>query len=520
MIIFFSCNLFFAGIVLYLQSGHKKGFLLKKLAINPVIYEINTCIWLEELSRELNTHITLSNIPDKKWDEIARLNFHAVWLMGVWKRSPEGVRISGRDIRNISAFKQALPDFQESDNTGSPYCVKDYSVDPMFGGNAGLSTARHKLAERNISLILDFVPNHLAFDHPWVTDHPDFFIHGSEDDIVADPVTFKRTGSHILACGKDPYYPAWEDVLQLNAFSIGLRQFAVKTLTGIASMCDGVRCDMAMLLLNDVFQKTWGIKAGERPEEEYWSFIIESIKKENPGFTFIAEAYWDMEYILQQNGFDFCYDKRLYDRLKGNDVNLIRQHLSADIKYQAHLVRFIENHDEPRVLSVFNLEKKKAAAIIIMSVPGAKLIHEGQLEGRRIHLPVFLRRRPYEEPNILLKNFYANLLDITGSVELHGGDWFLCPVSGWDDNQSCRNILAWYWKYENKICLAAINFCAYPSQGFVYLRQSELAGHSWRLVDLFTQEHYIRAGDEMEGKGLYVGLEPWGFHFFQMFRII
>jgi len=493
---------------------------LKKLGINPVIYEINTCVWLEELSRELNTHITLSNIPDKKWDELARLNFQAIWLMGVWQRSPEGIRISFNDSRNVTAFRKALPDFQDSDNIGSPYCVKDYSVDPMFGGNAGLATARGKLAERNMSLILDFVPNHLAFDHPWIIEHPDFLIHGTEEDLVTDPVTYKKAGSQILACGKDPYYPAWEDVVQLNAFNQGLRQAAAGTLNGIASMCDGVRCDMAMLLLNNVFHKTWGDRAGDIPDKEYWKQVIETVKKENPEFCFIAESYWDMEYILQQNGFDFCYDKRLYDRLKGNDVNLIRQHLGADIKYQTHLVRFIENHDEPRVLSVFNLEKKKAAALIIMSVPGAKLIHEGQLEGRRVHLPVFLRRRPSEEPNILLKNFYSNLMEVTGSVELHGGDWFLCHVGGWEDNQSCRNILAWYWKYENKICLAAINFCEHPSQGFVFLPQCRLSGHSWRLVDLFSQEHYIRPGDEMEVRGLYVGLEPWGFHFFQMFKMI
>lgn len=503
----------------YFYIQDKKLNQLKKLGKNPVIYEINTAVWLEELSREQDAHISLADVPDNKWDELTRLNVNAVWLMGVWLRSPEGIRISGSNAGNITSFRNALPDFKNADNIGSPYCIKDYSVDPRFGGNDGLAAAREKLAKRNISLILDFVPNHLAFDHHWIDRQPELFIHGTEEDLVNDPVTYKRAGNHILACGKDPYYPAWEDVAQLNAFSPGLRTAALITLSGIAGMCDGVRCDMAMLFLNDVFHKTWGKKAGDPPEQEYWKPLIGDVKKDFPGFCFIAEAYWDTEFVLQQNGFDFCYDKRLYDRVKGSDANLIRQHLHADIKYQNHLVRFIENHDEARAASVFNPDKEKAAALICLTLPGARLLHEGQLDGRRVHVPVFLGRRTKEEGSESLRNFYINLLEIIALTEFHEGDWSLCPVGGWEDNQSCRNILGWSWKFENKICLAAINFCENPSQGFVYLPQLKLSGFSWRLVDMFSQEHYIRTGDELEVRGLYVGLESWGFHFFQIFRM-
>jgi hypothetical protein len=205
--------------------------------------------------------------------------------------------------------------------------------------------------------------------------------------------------------------------------------------------------------------------------------------------------------------------------VKSSDANFIRQHLHADIKYQNHLVRFIENHDEARAASVFNPAKEKAAALVCLTLPGARLLHEGQLDGRRVHLPVFLRRRPKENGDESLRIFYINLLEIIALTEFHEGDWSLCPVGGWEDNQSCRNILAWFWKFENRICLAAINFCKNPSQGFMYLPQLKLSGHSWRLVDMFSQEHYIRPGDELEVRGLYVGLESWGFHFFQMFRM-
>ncbi len=493
---------------------------MKALSDNPVIYEINTLVWLGEMSNECQAEITLANVPDYKWDELSRLRIQAVWFMGVWERSPECIRISNADRGNLSDFYKALSDFSPEDNTGSPYCVKNYSVDIKLGGNHGLAIAREKLAERNIALILDFVPNHLAFDHPWITSYPDFFIHGNADDAVRDPVTFKTLESGIFACGKDPYYPAWEDVVQVNAFNPRLRLEVIRTLKEIASMSDGVRCDMAMLMLNDVFLQTWGPLAGEALEEEYWKYVIREIKSEFPDFVFIAEVYWNMEYILQQNGFDFCYDKRLYDRLKGENADAIRHHLQADTGYQSKLMRFIENHDEERAISIFNPDKEKAAALISLALPGAKLIHEGQLEGRVIRLPVFLRRRPRENTNTFIKNFYENLLEIISMPELHLGEWSLSPVSGWDDNQSCRNILAWYWRFENKVCLIAVNYSPQPSQGFVYLPDCEMAGHVWRLVDMFTQAHFIRNGDELAVGGLYVGLESWGFHFFQMYRMV
>ena len=125
-------------------------------------------------------------------------------------------------------------------------------------------------------------------------------------------------------------FPAWPDVLQLNAFQPGLRQAVIKTISSIAGQCDGIRCDMAMLMLTGIFERTWSTCAGQRPATEYWVDVIPAIKKAHPGFLFIAEAYWDLEWELQQQGFDFCYDKKLYDRLKHDNAESIRLHLCAD----------------------------------------------------------------------------------------------------------------------------------------------------------------------------------------------
>ena len=320
----------------------------------PTIYEINTWVWLAYLSEKAGTAVDLRSVPASEWNAIAKCGFDAVWLMGVWERSPAGIAIANRNAGLLADFRRALPDFRVQDNVGSPYCVRSYMVDQHLGGPEGLAVARGELAKRGLRLILDFVPNHVAPDHPWVGAHPGYFVQGSADDARNDPGSFVTIGGRTYACGRDPYFPAWPDVLQLNAFQPGLRRAVLETISGIAGQCDGIRCDMAMLVLNDVFERTWGQRAGSRPAAEYWAEIIPATKKAHPDFRFIAEAYWDLEWELQQQAFDFCYDKRLYDRLEHANAESVRLHLCADLAYQEKLLRFIENHDEPRAAAVFS----------------------------------------------------------------------------------------------------------------------------------------------------------------------
>jgi hypothetical protein len=480
---------------------------------NPVIYEINTWVWLQELQEHAQKALTLAEVPEKAWDAIATFHPDAVWLMGVWERSSAGIAISNQHAGNLEDFHRTLDDFILSDNVGSPYCIKGYNVDSFFGGAAGLAAARRKLAERGIKLLLDFVPNHLAHDHPWVSSHPEYFIQGEIDDIRRDPVTFVRIGNEIFACGKDPFYPAWQDVLQVNAFNSGLRNAVKDTLLDVATQCDGVRCDMAMLEMNQIFHQTWGHLAGQCPEYDYWPEIIPAIKQAHPSFLFIAEAYWDKEWDLQQQGFDFCYDKRLYDRLEGSDAKSVQSHLEAEMAFQQKLLRFIENHDEQRAVSVFQEQKEFAAALAFSTVPGAKLFHEGQFEGRLVRLPVFLRRRPEEPVNENVKTFYLKLLDVLQQPVFQEGEWALCRCSGWPDNQSFTNLLAWTWTCVSERILIIINFSALPSQGLVNLQGLE-SNAAIDFRDQWTGEIFRRNAAEIGNAGLYAALPPWGFHFF------
>ena len=479
----------------------------------PTLYEINTWVWLTELSVKTGESLDLRCVPATEWDRIAAFGFHGVWLMGVWERSPAGIAISNQNKNQVEEFRRTLVDFRPQDNVGSPYCIRRYVVDPHLGGPEGLATARRELANRGMKLLLDFVPNHVAQDHPWVSEHPEYFIQGHTEDIRNDPTSYAEIQGRVFACGRDPFFPAWQDVLQVNAFDRGLRQAAIDTISGIAGQCDGIRCDMAMLLLNKIFERTWGSRAGQRPATEYWAEVIPTIKAANPNFRFIAEAYWDLEWELQQQGFDFCYDKRLYDRVEHDNAESVRLHLSADIAYQKKLLRFLENHDEPRAAAIFPPAKEQAGALTISSLPGARLFHEGQFEGRKIKLPVFLGRRPAEPVDQLLQAFYAKLLAAIKAPIFSDGEWMLCERSGWPDNPSFQNLVAWSWSKETDRCLIVVNLSDSAAQAHVRVPWEEVRGATLCLVDALSGARYERVGSDLLAPGLYVELAPWKCHF-------
>jgi hypothetical protein len=485
----------------------------------PLIYEINTWVWLQELGQKYQRPITLASVPSEEWDALASFGFDAVWFMGVWERSPAGIRISMNNPGLLTDFRRALPDFTEEDNVGSPYCVRRYIVDARLGGREGLAFAREQLAGRGMRLVLDYVPNHVAPDHPWAVEHPEYFIQAATEDLEKEPAAFLRVGEKIIACGKDPYFPAWPDVLQLNAFHPGLRQAAIDTVTEIASQCDGMRCDMAMLFMNPIFERTWGERAGSRPDAEWWPELIGAVKREYPSVKFIAEAYWDLEWELQQQGFDYCYDKRLYDRLEHDPAETVRLHLCADFAYQEKLVRFIENHDEPRAAITFHPPKHLAAALMVATLPGARLLHEGQFEGRKVRLPVFLSRRSEEPVDEELRSFYQKLLQTINTDTFREGEWRLCEREGWPDNQSHLNLVAWCWCHGEERYLIVVNLSSYHSQGLVRVPWNEVGGRLWRLTDGLSREAFERDGSQMLSPGLYVDLSPWRCHFLKMTQI-
>jgi hypothetical protein len=479
---------------------------------HPVIHEINTAVWLTEVGARSGGPVTLAEVPAAEWDAVVPPGVDAVWLMGVWERSAAGRELALASPEQVASFLDVLPDLRDDDVIGSAYCIRRYEVDDRFGGRAGLAAARTALRERGARLLVDFVPNHVAPDHPWLTEHPEYFVRGTAEDLEHSPDAFVRVGDTIVARGRDPYFPPWPDVVQLDAFSPGLRRAAVDTLVDIGHQADGVRCDMAMLLLSDVFGRTWGSRAGAAPEHEYWTEVIAAVRAACPDFLFVAEAYWDLEARLHELGFDHCYDKQLYDRLLHSGPADVRASLHADLRYQRRLVRFLENHDEPRAAAALAPDRGRAAAVAVATQPGATLWHEGQFEGRKVRLPVFLARRPPEPADESTRRFHLSL--VAAAARLRRGTWAPCPARGWPDDRSAEQLLSWCWTdvAGASRSLVVVNFADAPAAARIHLPWDDLAGRPWALDDLLSGDRFERDGTELATDGLYVQLPAWRYH--------
>ena len=482
----------------------------------PKIYEINTWPWLTSLSDKFGHDIKLNDIPIELLDlEISF--FDVVWLMGVWERSPQGKEIALNNEGLQEEFHKALRYFNTQDVVGSPYSVYYYHVSSQLGGLDALKSFREELKTRGILLMLDYVPNHVSVDHLWTLEKSDVFIRGSLDDLMKKPYDFFSVGDTIYAHGRDPNFPSWTDTVQINAFSSDARSKAINTLLSIAQICDGVRCDMAMLMTNSVFSKNWGEKAGTLPEKEYWEEIIPAVKNKFPDFKFIAEVYWDMEWELIQQGFDYCYDKRLYDCLVSLRAESVRNHLGANIQYQNQLVRFIENHDEPRAIVTFGYEASKAASVLVLTLPGAKLIFDGQTRGYKVKVPVQLGRGAFEEDNKDIFDFYKKLLRIAPGRDFNTANWSLCEAKSIDGNYvSNNNIITYQWLTNNQRLLITVNYSPNPSKAHIVIDDISYELFNWGFTDLLTGIKYNYKGENLTKYGLYVELDGWKSHIFRV----
>ncbi|MER3524689.1 MAG: alpha-amylase [Ignavibacteria bacterium] len=491
---------------------------------HPIVYEVNTRVLMNELSQQSGTPLRLDQIPDTLLDEWQQLGFDAIWLMGIWSPSKRSREIARTHEGLREEYRRALPDVTDEDIGGSPYAVGAYTVARSLGGARSLSALRRKLARRGMGLILDFVSNHTARDHPWVSAHPEYYINGRNGEETEKPGEFFRTrttkGFRTIAFGRDPHFPSWTDTAQLNPYLPAARTAMIDTLQKIARMCDGVRCDMAMLLLREVFMRTWGAYAASPEQEplrtEFWEEAIQSVLPQYPQFLFIAEAYWNLEWELQQLGFRATYDKTLYDRLLHEGAGSVYDHLRAELIYQQRCVRFIENHDEHRIAYLMPNEWwHYAAATIAATIPGMLLLHEGQLDGRRVKVPVQLLRRPHEDLSIPTKAFYTKLLSCLHAEIFRRGNWqLLYSKSAWYGNNSHLNIIPYMWRMENDCRFIVVNYAPHNSQCYVELHLDSLDGRTFEFRDLMSPAVYVRDRETLEHKGMYFDLPGYGFHIF------
>ena len=415
---------------------------------NSVLLQINTRVWLNELKEHFfpnSDNFFLSDIPFDVWKQFKNQSFDIIYLLGVWE-----VDTLTKDIftkKNLQQeFDQVLPGWKWEDTCGSPFSIKNYIINPKLGTDNTLKEVKETLNTLGLKLVLDFVPNHFGLQTEYVTS-TNFFIEekhfssSTGDYAVIDTLQGRKAIYH----GKDPYFPPWEDTFQLDYSSRSTRDFMIEQLKHIAEVCDGVRCDMAMLIVNRIIRKVWGNKLRGNLTSEFWSDAVHEIKQVNPDFIFIAEAYWDMEEELLKLGFDYCYDKKLYDAIRDQNYGAFKYILNRDRSYHEKTVRFLENHDEPRAVTVFNQEKYFLSVIITFSLPGLKFFHQKQFEGYNLKESLFLTKRTEEQENPLIKQYYEILFKVLNIINSNKYEW----KNGTDilkqNIEYGRNIYSWEW---------------------------------------------------------------------------
>ena len=366
------------------------------------------------------------------------------------------------------------------------------------------------------------MPNHTAPDHPWVAAHPDLYVCADEATLAADPANWRAVetehGRRVIALGRDPYFPGWPDTLQLDYAHPDTRARMRAELAAVAARCDGVRADMAMLVLPEVIRRTW-----RREAAEFWPDAIADARAVNPRFEMIAEVYWGLETALLERGFDYTYDKAFYDALVADDAREVRERLHEPASSQRHMVRFIENHDEKRARAVFGWPRERAAAATALLAPGLRVLHQGQTEGARITVSVHLARAPDEPVDRDIAAFYDALLRLALSRRsVRSGHYTpLEPEPAWPGNNSHGRFATFLWCEDTDTetisdLLVVVNDS--PDRGQCRVNLDRLTGE-WRLADLLGPERYERTGAEMSGPGLFLDLPPWGVNAFQMTRL-
>lgn len=495
--------------------------------MNPLLYQLNTRVILFERGLELGRPATLDDVSDSVIDEISARGFDWVWMLGVWQTGEAGRKVSATNPEWLSEYRAALPDFTLDDVAGSPFAIVDYVTHSDFGGDQALARLRERLAERGLRLLLDFVPNHSAIDHPWLTDAPHRYIGGTEADLRDEPQNYLRVGERVIAHGRDPYFDGWPDTAQLNYRHPDLRAAMVAELGRVAERCDGVRCDMAMLLEPAVFQQTWGDRSlpvdGTQPvDEEFWPEAIAAVRAAHPDFMLMAEVYWGLEWQLQQHGFDYTYDKRLYDRLRDGDAAAIRGHLTADAEFQRRSARFLENHDEPRAASTFpDIDVHGGAAAVNYFVTGLRFFHEGQLVGRRAKAPLHLRRRPTEDIDPEVTKLYDRLLPVLADPVLRDGHARLLDTApAWSGNPTHEAYVVVGWAPEEGDplrWLVAVNMSGDHAQARVLLTDVLPATQVVRLTDRMSDgTAYDRDVADVAAHGLFLDLPAHGYNVFDI----
>ena len=465
---------------------------------------------------------SLDDISTKWLSQLVAKGFDWFYLYGVWDSGTAGRAVSRAHPSMWAKQAKDLPHGSILDVCGSPFAIKEYRQDPRLGEPGALARLRERCQNAGLKLMLDFVVNHTALDHSWVTHRPEWFVQAQGEAADNRPEGFiplpTMRGWRIFAHGKDPYFPSWADTLQLNLLHPDLIRAHTENLLQAAGQCDGLRADMAMLALSDIFRKTWGPLADPADgsplaEEDFWTIAIDRLRSAYPNCLLCGEIYWSLEGQMLDMGFDLAYDKSAYDLMRHGDGRAFNAYETAVADRLPSLLRFSENHDEERMFAAYGKERAMAALPLVLLYDGPILVHDGQLQGSLINAGIHMARHAPEP----MDGAVAKVVDLFCKVRPSFQQTIPVAVQqAWDGNPSHECLVTKGWQTDNKAYLMCVNFAEYPSQGRVRLPMDWIGPNGLEMIDLHGGQAYSRPRAEQLTEGLFVDLPPWGLHLFEI----
>ncbi len=392
---------------------------------NVLMIAKNAYVWLDQLSKKYQRNIVhLDQIPSDELIQLANWGFNALWLIGLWERSP-----ASKTVKQWCGNPEA---------EASAYSLYDYVIANDLGGENSYQKLKEKASEYGIRLASDMVPNHTGIDSKWIREHPDWFIsvdyppfpayQYSGDNLSGDPnfgiyledhyfsrtdaaVTFKhvdfRSGNtRYIYHGNDGTSMPWNDTAQLNYLIPEVREAVIQTILHVAKKFSIIRFDAAMTLTRKHIQRLWFPAPGTGGDipsragmgltredfmkampQEFWREVVDRINKEIPDTLLLAEAFWLLEgFFVRSLGMHRVYNSAFMNMLRDEDNAKYRSVMKNTLEYDPQIlkrfVNFMSNPDEETAAKGFGKgEKYFGICLLLVTLPGLPMFGHGVIEG-------------------------------------------------------------------------------------------------------------------------------------------
>jgi glycosidase len=302
-----------------------------------VFYEINL--------RAFSAAGNFQGVEDRL-DSIKALGVNVIWLMPI------------HPIGQVNSVGEL----------GSPYSVKNYQeVSPEYGSLDDLKRLVAQAHGRGMAVVLDWVANHTAWDHPWISAHPEWY-------------TRDGNGNILIPAGTN-----WQDVADLNFSNADMRLEMIKSMQYwiLNANVDGFRCDAADLVPFSFWQQA--IDSLENMPGRNLILLAEGARADHFAAGFQLNFGWDF-YNTSKNVFRNNASATNYWTTNTTEYN--------SVPAGAEKLRFTTNHDESAwdasPIALFGGQKGAMSAFVITAyLDGVPLIYAGQEVGRANTTPFF-----------------------------------------------------------------------------------------------------------------------------------